>query len=115
MVSTRLTKPVVLAAVLLFVLAGCAMRPSAAPDATQSDATPSTSSVPAVSTCVGDRAAVVSRTAALPTTAMSSDLTATIDKAAEKGFAQAAAPGAIVAVQSPKGLFVKAYGVADPS
>ena len=115
MVSARLTKPVVLAAVLLFALAGCAMRPSAAPDAAWRGATPSTSSVPAVSTCVGDPAAVVSRTADLPATAMPSDLTTTIDTAAEKGFAQAAAPGAIVAVQSPKGLFVKAYGVADPS
>jgi D-alanyl-D-alanine carboxypeptidase len=37
-----------------------------------------------------------------------------IDKAAKSGFTAAATPGAIVAVQSPQGLFVKAYGEADP-
>jgi len=112
MVTARLARPIALAAALL-ILAGCSARPSTGPTATGA-ATPS-STAPAVSTCVADPSAVVARTADLPTSALPDDLTATIDKTAQAAFAQTSAKGAIVAVQSPKGLFFRAYGVADPS
>ncbi|TIH28265.1 serine hydrolase domain-containing protein [Subtercola vilae] len=97
-----------MAAVLL--LAGCANSSSPTGAATSTpDATG------AASTCVADPAAVVARTNALPTTPMPANLRATIDAAAQSGFASSSAPGAIVAVQSKDGLFLKAYGVADPA
>ncbi|GAA4479439.1 serine hydrolase domain-containing protein [Microbacterium panaciterrae] len=111
MTSTRRATPIALAAALL-LLAGCSAQPSTGP--TASGSASAAPVVPAVSTCVADPAAVVARTADLPTTAMPADLTATIEKAAKDGFAATAAPGAVVAVQSPKGLFLTAYGVADP-
>ena len=112
MVTARLARPIALAAALL-VLAGCSAQPSTGPTSTGTG-TPS-SAVPAVSTCVADPSAVVTRTADLPTSALPDDLAATIDKTAQAAFAQTSAKGAIVAVQSPKGLFFKSYGVADPS
>ncbi len=110
MVSARLAKPLALAAVLL-VLAGCTAQSSAGPSSTGS-AKPSPT-VPAVSTCVADPSAVVARTADPPAGAMPGDLATTLDKAAQDGFAATSAKGAVVAVQSPNGLFLKAYGVAD--
>ncbi|MEV4773996.1 serine hydrolase domain-containing protein [Microbacterium sp. LWH12-1.2] len=68
------------------------------------------------STCVVDPEAVVS--ARLPKTAtdpMPTDLASEIDAAATASFALAAAPGAIVFVQTPEGTFSKAYGMADPT
>lgn len=108
----RLMKPIALAAALL-VLAGCSASPQTSP--TSTGAGTATSTVPAVSTCVADPSAVVARTADLPTGALPADLAATIDATAQKALAQTSATGAVVAVQSPKGLFLKAYGVADPS
>ncbi|MDQ4214858.1 serine hydrolase domain-containing protein [Microbacterium capsulatum] len=112
MVSARLATPIALTAALL-LLAGCSGQPSTGPTSPGSP-TPAIV-VPAVSTCVADPAAVIARTADLPTSAMPADLTATIDKAAQAGFSAASAKGAVVAVQSPKGLFLKAYGIADPA
>lgn len=111
MVPPRFAKALALSVALaaLVGLAGCTAQPQSA------TSTPKTHATVIASTCVSDPAAVVARTSDLPTTAMSADLTATIDTAAQAGFAQAAAPGAIVAVQSPAGLFLKAYGVADPA
>ncbi|MEF2979128.1 serine hydrolase domain-containing protein [Subtercola sp. YIM 133946] len=97
----------VVAAVVL--LAGCAGQPSTP------SASPTSSAGAALSTCVTDPAAVVARSQALPTTPMTDSQAAVIDAAAGEGFAAAAAPGAIVAVQSKDGLFLKAYGVADPA
>ncbi|MBS1699688.1 MAG: beta-lactamase family protein [Actinobacteria bacterium] len=110
--TARLAKPFVLAAALL-LLAGCTAPPSTTPT-TAAGSTP-TSTVPAVSTCVADPAAVVARTTDLPTSAVPEDVAATIDTASQSAFAQTSAKGAVVAVQSPKGLFLKAYGVADPA
>ena len=112
MATARLARPVALAAALL-LLAGCSSQPSPGPPAPGAG-TP-TSTVPAVSTCVADPAAVVARSADLPTSAMPDDLVSAIDKAAQDSFAQTSAKGALVAVQSPKGLFLKAYGIADPA
>lgn len=96
-------------AVTALLLSGCAAQ--AGPDPAAS--TPA--SAAPVSTCVADPEAVIARTEALPTSAMPAVLAATIDAAAQAGFAAAAAPGAIVAVQSPDGLFLQAYGIADPT
>ncbi|VXA92459.1 D-alanyl-D-alanine carboxypeptidase [Microbacterium sp. 8M] len=112
MVTARLAKPLALAATLL-LLAGCSGQPSTGPTATGSS-TP-TSTVPAVSTCVADPSAVVARTADLPTSEPPADLAAALDTTAQAAWAQTSAKGAVVAVQSPKGLFLKAYGVADPA
>jgi len=112
MVTARLARPIALAAALL-VLAGCSAQPTTGP--TSSGAGTPSSTVPAVSTCVADPSAVVARTADLPTSALPGDLAATIDKTAQEAFAQTSAKGAVVAVQSPKGLFFTAYGVADPA
>lgn len=67
----------------------------------------------AAATCVPNAAEVVARTDPQPDTAlpMASDL----DAAAQASFAQAAAPGAIVGVQTPDGLWTAAYGYADPT
>lgn len=42
------------------------------------------------------------------------DLVATLDAAARAAFPEAAAPGAIVGVQTPQGTWTAAYGEADP-
>lgn len=109
MVKSAFAKPIaVVAAVLL--LAGCAGQAPAAPISV-----PSTETSAAASTCVADPESVAARTDEAPTTPMPDDLAAKIDQASEEGFTAAAAPGAIVAVQSPEGLFIKAYGIADPA
>lgn len=79
---------------------------------------PQSSAAPASpeSTCVADPDAVV--TTPLPEAAtgpMPADLASKIDAAASASFALAAAPGAIVFVQTPEGTFSKAYGLADPT
>lgn len=98
---------------VILALAGCTSQAPTAEPPTSS--TPSATPPPAVSTCVEDPSDVVTRIDDLPTTAMPARLSERLDAAAEEGFAAAAAPGAIVAVQSPKGLFLRAYGVADPA
>ena len=94
---------------LLFA-SGCSSPAPAAP-------TPSSSEgAPAESTCVTDPESVAA--AELPAAAsapMPADLAAKIDTAASESFVLAAAPGAIVFVQTPEGTFSSAYGVADPT
>lgn len=110
MLASALAKPMVVVAAAL-LLAGCTAQSPTGPARSAPAPQPSAEA----STCVADPEAVVARTQPLPTTPMPDDVAATIDQAAEEGFAAAAAPGAIVAVQSPDGLFVKAYGIADPA
>ncbi len=105
--------PLAMGAALALLMVGCS-----APTADVRGSGPSSPagepSAPG-STCVTDPRAVVR--AELPDAAtgpMPADLAATIDAAASDSFAQAAAPGAIVFVQTPEGTFSKAYGVADP-
>lgn len=97
--------------VLLLSACGAPSTEVVQPSPTESSA----EAVPAISTCVGDPAEVTGRLEDLPTTAMPLQVATKIDAAAQAGFAAAAAPGAIVAVQSPEGLFIRAYGVADPA
>lgn len=97
------------------LLAGCAPQAETPPPTSSSSSTPTPTPVAQISTCVTDPADVVKRLDDLPTTPMPDYLLQRIDAAAQAGFAAAAAPGAIVAVQSPKGVFLRAYGVADPA
>ncbi|MEO6956627.1 MAG: serine hydrolase domain-containing protein [Antricoccus sp.] len=114
MVSQRFLRPVVaLSAILL--LASCASQNGRTASKSSSGTAATASTAAAASTCVADPAAVIARTGSLPTTPMPDALTATIDAAAQSGLKSAAAPGAIVAVQSKDGYFLKAYGVADPA
>ncbi|MGZ0711941.1 serine hydrolase domain-containing protein (plasmid) [Coraliomargarita sp. W4R53] len=97
--------------VTVALLVGCSAQPPAATE----DVSPSTAPATHASVCVSDPQAVIARTDAASTTPMPDDIASLIDEAAQSGFAAAAAPGAIVAVQSPDGLFTKAYGIADPA
>jgi D-alanyl-D-alanine carboxypeptidase len=94
------------AAVAALALAGCT---AAAPAGTATTAHPTASTA-----CVADPAALVDLPATLPSTPLPTDLAAKLDAAAETGRAEISSPGAIVAVQTPKGRWVTAYGVADP-
>lgn len=93
---------------LLFV-SGCSSPAPAAP-------TPSSSEgAPAASTCVTDPESVAAaESPAAASEPMPAERAAKIDAAASASFALAAAPGAIVFVQTPEGTFSSAYGVADP-
>lgn len=67
--------------------------------------------------CVADIEAVVSTdaTAASSTAVLPDDLVADLDAAAQASFeSQVAAPGAIVGVRTPEGVWTHAYGLADP-
>lgn len=99
------------AAVLLLALAvsGCA-GDAAAPAGT----TPSTSSAEGT-TCVQDPEAIIAST--LPAGAnedLDEGTAAELQAAAEEGFAEASAPGALVAVQTPEGTWSTALGESDP-
>jgi D-alanyl-D-alanine carboxypeptidase len=96
---------------MALLIAGCS-----SPPAQSSTTTPAAAPEPAAdASCVTDPADVVAHTQPLPTTPMPDGLASKLDVAAQSGFDAAAAPGAIVAVQSSEGLFLKAYGEADPT
>ncbi len=65
--------------------------------------------VPNVDEVVARKALPDSAAAALPT-----ELRSKLDAAAKASFKQAAAPGAIVGIQTPEGKWTQAYGEADP-
>jgi D-alanyl-D-alanine carboxypeptidase len=103
---TRRIGGILALAVTAAALTGCAASGSA-----QHDATPARSSAAG---CVADPTAVVDAPSKLPTGPLPAKLVSALDAAAIAGKAQASTPGAIVAVQTPKGRWMKAYGVADP-
>jgi len=96
---------------LLLALTGCTSTPTAPP----SSARPSSSAAtidPAA--CIPDPGAVVDREPGKGATGkLSSAQSAPLDAAAAAAFSATAAPGAVVAVRSPNGTWVSAYGVAD--
>ena len=100
-------------AVLALALAGCtAGEPAATP---ASDAATPTDSA-ADGGCVASPEAVA--TAELPPgarDAMPETTASELEAAATAGFEQAATDGAVVAVQSPDGTWIQAFGVADPA
>ena len=91
---------------------------SAAPATSSSSSTTSTTSTAtaAAAACVTDPQAV---TAVQPSAAsmgeLPADLVTSLDQAAAAGFKEAASPGAIVGVRTPKGTWIKAYGDSDPT
>lgn len=119
--STRSTRPPFLAAVAAVLLLGTGGAVGVPSAATGSAAGPATgaAAAPAPSVpeaCVPDVDRVVSAGPS-PQTAepLPQELTARLDAAARRSFAQASAPGAVVGVSSPAGTWTQAYGVADPA
>lgn len=95
-------------ATVAFALTGCSA----------SSGAPVASSAPAASAssaCVADPSALVGLSPTLPAKALPSELAAKLDAASREGKAEASSSGAIVAVQTPKGRWMKAYGEADPA
>ena len=111
---SRGVAPVALVGVAAMLLAACSSTSSTS-SPTSASGSPSSSAAPA-STCVSDPQAVISRQlpATATTASLPADLVAKLDAAAAAGFAQAAAPGAVVGVRTPEGTWLKAYGLADP-
>ncbi len=64
--------------------------------------------------CVVDPASVASKAPGSPSATLPADLVSKLDAAAQASFAEAAAPGAIVGVQTPQGTWTSAYGYANP-
>ena len=107
---------------VLALAAGCssAATPSggstAAGSATGSAPGPAAASTSAAKACVADPAAVAAKQPSATTTAaLPADLVTKLDAAAQAGFKEAASPGAIVAVRTPQGTWIKAYGESDPA
>ena len=126
--SRVLALPVVVT--LLAALAGCSSgspapaatgassstSSSASSSATSSASASSTTSAAAAAACVTDPQAVTATPASASAMgALPADLVTTLDQAAQAGFKEAASPGAIVAVRTPKGTWTKAYGESDPT
>lgn len=72
--------------------------------------------VSAAAACVTDIPAVIARTESSDarTGTLPAALASTLEAAADTGFEQAAAPGAVVAVRTREGTWTKTYGLADP-
>lgn len=64
--------------------------------------------------CVVDPAAVVARPADAPSTPLPDALVQELRATTEASRAQISSPGAIVAIQTPEGRWVEAFGLADP-
>jgi D-alanyl-D-alanine carboxypeptidase len=66
--------------------------------------------------CVANVSAVIARGQnPVPPSALGDSLAAKLDAAAASSFKNAAAPGAIVGVSTPRGTWTHVYGVADPA
>jgi D-alanyl-D-alanine carboxypeptidase len=96
----------------MLALTGCTA--GGATPTSSATATPTSTSSADASGCVPDPQAVIDRK---PTTASTGKLPASLsrplDAAASAAFTASGAPGAVVGVRSPKGTWVKAYGVAN--
>ncbi|MFF2053225.1 serine hydrolase domain-containing protein [Leifsonia sp. NPDC058194] len=94
-------------AVAALALTGCTAAPAPATD-------PGAATATTAASCVADPAKTASLPATLPSTPVSSTLAAKLVAASESGRAEISSPGAIVAVQTPQGRWMRAFGVADP-
>ncbi|GAB3276514.1 hypothetical protein GCM10027449_15890 [Sinomonas notoginsengisoli] len=105
------------AVALALAMGGCspAQPPSSDNGASGSAAAvPATSAASAGGACVADPAGVIGRKLpAAATGTMPAATAATLEKAAGDGLANASTAGAIVAVRSPRGTWIKALGLAD--
>ncbi|WP_369046104.1 serine hydrolase domain-containing protein [Sinomonas sp. P10A9] len=102
------------AAALVLALSGCAAPQQASTSSPSAGSGTAPSSASAAAACVADPQAVIRRT--LPAAAsgpMPATTAAALDKAAQDGLAQASTAGAIVAIRSPQGTWIKAFGLAD--
>ena len=101
---------------VLALAAGCSS--TATPSGGSTAAAPAatgSASTSAAKACVPDPLAVANtKPSATTTDKLPADLVTKLDTAAKAGFAEAATPGAIVAVRTPKGTWTQAYGQADP-
>ncbi|MDQ4491307.1 serine hydrolase domain-containing protein [Sinomonas sp. ASV486] len=102
------------AGALVLALSGCAAPQQASTSNPSASSGTAPSSASAAAACVADPQAVIRRT--LPAAAsgpMPAATAAALDKAAQDGLAQASTAGAIVAIRSPQGTWIKAFGLAD--
>lgn len=94
----------------LIAVTGCTANGTAPPPSTRP---PSTAAIDP-SACVPDPASVIDRTQGTAATGkLPAAHSAPLDAAAAAAFAATGAPGAVVAVRSPEGTWVSAYGVSD--
>jgi D-alanyl-D-alanine carboxypeptidase len=100
-----------LAVGLLLAACGSTASSSKASDTTA----PGTTVAGTTAGCVTDVDKVIATkpTAASTATALPADLVATLDAAGTSSFAEAASVGAVVAVRTPAGTWIKSYGIAD--
>ncbi len=105
------------AVALALAMGGCSSGQATSSDngtATSAAAASATSAPSPGGACVADPQAVIARKLpAAANGAMPAATQTTLEKAAEDGLAQSSAAGAIVAVRSPQGTWIKALGVAD--
>lgn len=87
---------------------------SASAPAVAPPASTSASTTAAAQPCVPDPARLPTAPA-LGTGDLPAALVGTLDAAASAAVKQASAPGAIVGVQTPQGVWIKAFGIADPA
>ena len=93
----------------LITVTGCTANGAAPPAST-----PTPSSAVDPSACIPDPGSVIDRAQGKAATEkLPAKQSAPLDAAASAAFAATGAPGAVVAVRSPKGTWVTAYGVAD--
>jgi len=101
---------------VLALAAGCSSAATPSGGSTTAGPAPAAASTSAAKACVPDPLAVANtKPSATTTDKLPADLVTKLDAAAQAGFAEAATPGAIVAVRTPQGTWTQAYGLADPT
>ncbi|MFD6698472.1 MULTISPECIES: serine hydrolase domain-containing protein [unclassified Microbacterium] len=94
----------------LLTVTGCTANGTTPPPSTRPPSSPAVDP----SACVPDPGSVIDRTqVAAATGKLPSAQSTSLDTAAAAAFVATAAPGAVVAVRSPQGTWVSAYGVSD--
>ena len=95
----------------LLTATGCTATGTTPPTPTR---TPSSAAAVDPAACVPDPGSVIDRAqSASATRTLPAAQSAPLDAAAAAAFAATGAPGAVVAVRSPRGTWISAYGVAD--
>ncbi|MBS1675449.1 MAG: beta-lactamase family protein [Actinobacteria bacterium] len=98
----------------LITVTGCTATGATPPSTPAASSSASTSAAIDPSACVPDPGAVVDRTQSKAAVGKLPDAQSTpLEAAAAAAFATAGVPGAVVAVRSPKGTWMSAYGVAN--
>ena len=101
---------------VLALAAGISAATTPSGGSTTAGPAPAAASTSAAKACVPDPLAVANtKPSATTTDKLPADLVTKLDAAAQAGFAEAATPGAIVAIRTPQGTWTQAYGLADPT